>query len=179
MNSERERDPASTSRTFFSGYLIYKLGRIDKRVIERFEKEDAELNKRSFDTGNCKSDLRTTALENSSSVDIDKDLHSWQLAVYGRKTMNHLFAYNVLLSMIQGLGAEIGKNLVLVGVESDDAQKLISIANNINKALGDGKLEDINPKLSRYFAFGACSRKFHPLFHSFTSTPWSLYLWNH
>ncbi|GMH45228.1 hypothetical protein BSKO_13185 [Bryopsis sp. KO-2023] len=31
-----------------TGHLIYKLGGIDKRVIEKFEKEAAELNKRSF-----------------------------------------------------------------------------------------------------------------------------------
>ncbi|KAF9607227.1 hypothetical protein IFM89_033434 [Coptis chinensis] len=31
-----------------TGHLIYKLGGIDKRVIERFEKEVAEVNKRSF-----------------------------------------------------------------------------------------------------------------------------------
>ncbi|MCI77006.1 GTP binding elongation factor Tu family protein, partial [Trifolium medium] len=30
-----------------TGHLIYKLGSIDKRVIERFEKEAAEMNKRS------------------------------------------------------------------------------------------------------------------------------------
>ncbi|MCE3052471.1 hypothetical protein HAX54_052706 [Datura stramonium] len=29
-----------------TGHLIYKLGGIDKRVIERFEKEAAEMNKR-------------------------------------------------------------------------------------------------------------------------------------
>ncbi|KAE9611411.1 putative protein-synthesizing GTPase [Lupinus albus] len=31
-----------------TGHLIYKLGGIDKHVIERFEKEAAEMNKRSF-----------------------------------------------------------------------------------------------------------------------------------
>ncbi|KAG6417620.1 hypothetical protein SASPL_119804 [Salvia splendens] len=31
-----------------TGHLIYKLGGIDKREIERFEKEGAEMNKRSF-----------------------------------------------------------------------------------------------------------------------------------
>nr|KJB76560.1 hypothetical protein B456_012G094600 [Gossypium raimondii] len=31
-----------------TGHLIYKLGGIDKRVIERFEKEAAEMNNRSF-----------------------------------------------------------------------------------------------------------------------------------
>lgn len=40
--------------------------------------------------------------------DIDEDLHSRQLAVYGRETMRRLFASNVLVSGLQGLGAEIG-----------------------------------------------------------------------
>ncbi|CDP20796.1 unnamed protein product [Coffea canephora] len=31
-----------------TGHLIYKLGGIDKRVMQRFEKEAAEMNKRSF-----------------------------------------------------------------------------------------------------------------------------------
>lgn len=45
-------------------------------------------------------------LRNNS--DIDEDLHSRQLAVYGRETMRKLFAANVLISGMQGLGAEIG-----------------------------------------------------------------------
>ncbi|THU54185.1 hypothetical protein C4D60_Mb10t22370 [Musa balbisiana] len=51
-------------------------------------------------------------------ADIDEDLHSRQLAVYGRETMRRLFASNVLVSGLQGLGAEIAKNLVLAGVKS-------------------------------------------------------------
>lgn len=43
-----------------------------------------------------------------SSPDIDEDLHSRQLAVYGRETMRRLFASNILVSGMQGLGAEIG-----------------------------------------------------------------------
>uniref|UniRef100_A0A2C9WIK8 THIF-type NAD/FAD binding fold domain-containing protein n=1 Tax=Manihot esculenta TaxID=3983 RepID=A0A2C9WIK8_MANES len=50
--------------------------------------------------------------------DIDEDLHSRQLAVYGRETMRRLFASNVLVSGMQGLGAEIAKNLILAGVKS-------------------------------------------------------------
>ncbi|CAL5360875.1 unnamed protein product [Camellia sinensis] len=34
-----------------TGHLIYKLGGIDKRVIERLEKEAAEMNKRSLKYG--------------------------------------------------------------------------------------------------------------------------------
>ncbi|PON85895.1 Ubiquitin-activating enzyme E [Trema orientale] len=50
--------------------------------------------------------------------DIDEDLHSRQLAVYGRDTMRRLFASNVLVSGMKGLGAEIAKNLILAGVKS-------------------------------------------------------------
>ncbi|XP_059668049.1 ubiquitin-activating enzyme E1 1-like [Cornus florida] len=50
--------------------------------------------------------------------DIDEDLHSRQLAVYGRETMRRLFASNILISGMQGLGTEIAKNLILAGVKS-------------------------------------------------------------
>ncbi|KAK3147536.1 hypothetical protein QOZ80_3BG0283550 [Eleusine coracana subsp. coracana] len=51
-------------------------------------------------------------------VEIDEDLHSRQLAVYGRETMRLLFASNVLISGLNGLGAEIAKNIALAGVKS-------------------------------------------------------------
>lgn len=47
--------------------------------------------------------------EDGNLQEIDEDLHSRQLAVYGRETMRRLFASNVLISGMQGLGAEIGK----------------------------------------------------------------------
>ncbi|KAG8089307.1 hypothetical protein GUJ93_ZPchr0011g27904 [Zizania palustris] len=50
--------------------------------------------------------------------EIDEDLHSRQLAVYGRETMKRLFGSNILVSGLNGLGAEIAKNLVLAGVKS-------------------------------------------------------------
>ena len=68
----------------------------------------------------------------------------------------------------------------------EDVQKLAFIAANINECLGEGKVEDINLKFLRQFAFGvravlnpmaamfggivgqeACSGKFHPLFQFF------------
>ncbi|EHA8591138.1 ubiquitin-activating enzyme E1 1 [Cocos nucifera] len=54
----------------------------------------------------------------SNPAEIDEDLHSRQLAVYGRETMRRLFGSNVLISGLNGLGAEIAKNLVLAGVKS-------------------------------------------------------------
>ncbi|KAH9620021.1 hypothetical protein KSS87_011382 [Heliosperma pusillum] len=55
---------------------------------------------------------------NAIPSEIDEDLHSRQLAVYGRETMRRLFASNLLVSGLQGLGAEIAKNLILAGVKS-------------------------------------------------------------
>lgn len=49
---------------------------------------------------------------NNNPNDIDEDLHSRQLAVYGRETMRRLFASNILVSGLQGLGAEIGIRFV-------------------------------------------------------------------
>ncbi|XP_076942196.1 ubiquitin-activating enzyme E1 1-like isoform X2 [Bidens hawaiensis] len=57
-------------------------------------------------------------LEDVNMQEIDEDLHSRQLAVYGRETMRRLFASNVMISGLQGLGAEIAKNLILAGVKS-------------------------------------------------------------
>ncbi|KAL1065443.1 hypothetical protein V6Z11_D13G280400 [Gossypium hirsutum] len=45
--------------------------------------------------------------------DIDEDLYSLQLAVCGRETMRRLFASNILISGMQGLGAEIGIDFLL------------------------------------------------------------------
>ncbi|KAH7288243.1 hypothetical protein KP509_31G018700 [Ceratopteris richardii] len=53
-----------------------------------------------------------------SEMDIDEDLHSRQLAVYGRETMRRLFRANVLISGLQVLGVEIAKNVILARVKS-------------------------------------------------------------
>lgn len=54
---------------------------------------------------------------NSNGQEIDEDLHSRQFAVNGRETTRRLFASNVLISGMHGLGAEIAKNLILAGVK--------------------------------------------------------------
>lgn len=53
-----------------------------------------------------------------SEMDIDEDLHSRQLAVYGRETMRRLLGANVLISGLQGVGIETAKNIILAGVKS-------------------------------------------------------------
>uniref|UniRef100_A0A0D6QW00 E1 ubiquitin-activating enzyme n=1 Tax=Araucaria cunninghamii TaxID=56994 RepID=A0A0D6QW00_ARACU len=59
-----------------------------------------------------------TADGNPPDVDIDEDLHSRQLAVYGREVMRRLFGANVLISGLKGLGVEVAKNVILAGVKS-------------------------------------------------------------
>ncbi|KAL0897316.1 hypothetical protein Bca101_081277 [Brassica carinata] len=96
---------------------------------------------------------------NSNGQEIDEDLHSRQLAVYGRETMRRLFASNVLISGMHGLGAEIAKNLILAGVKSvtlhdEKAVELWDLSSNfvfseddIGKNRADAsvhKLQDLN-----------------------------------
>jgi len=51
-------------------------------------------------------------------VHIDEDLHSRQLAVYGREAMRRLAGANILISGLRGLGVEVAKNVILAGVRS-------------------------------------------------------------
>ncbi|CAL1379430.1 unnamed protein product [Linum trigynum] len=69
-------------------------------------------------SSNSNSDSSIMTLGNGNQQDIDENLHSRQLAVYGRETMRRLFASNVLISGMNGLDGEIAKNLVLAGVKS-------------------------------------------------------------
>lgn len=51
----------------------------------------------------------------SSTESVDMDLYSRQLGTYGLETMNKLMGLRVLISGLQGLGAETAKNLILAG----------------------------------------------------------------
>ncbi|CAL5387338.1 unnamed protein product [Camellia sinensis] len=51
--------------------------------------------------------LLDMAFGNGNPMEIDENLHSRQLAAYGRETMRRLFASNVLVSRMQGLGVKI------------------------------------------------------------------------
>ncbi|KAK9154014.1 hypothetical protein Sjap_001494 [Stephania japonica] len=73
---------------------------------------------RNSKNGGSVSKPPVVALDDGNAHEIDEDLHSRQLAVYGRETMRRLFSSNVLISGMQGLGAEIAKNLILAGVKS-------------------------------------------------------------
>ncbi|XP_020276157.1 ubiquitin-activating enzyme E1 2-like [Asparagus officinalis] len=75
---------------------------------------EASSSSRAMDSNGANGNEKTAAMGN----EIDEDLHSRQLAVYGRETMRRLFGSNVLVSGLNGLGAEIAKNLALAGVKS-------------------------------------------------------------
>eukprot|EP01063_Lacrimia_lanifica_P036907 TRINITY_DN7442_c0_g1_i1.p1 TRINITY_DN7442_c0_g1~~TRINITY_DN7442_c0_g1_i1.p1 ORF type:complete len:1096 (+),score=453.90 TRINITY_DN7442_c0_g1_i1:48-3290(+) len=49
---------------------------------------------------------------------LDEDLHSRQMAVYGRESMIKLSGASVLIAGLNGLGAETAKNVILAGVKS-------------------------------------------------------------
>ena len=51
----------------------------------------------------------------TAAGEIDEDLHSRQLAVYGRESMRRLAGASVLVSGLKGLGAEIGASSSCVG----------------------------------------------------------------
>lgn len=70
--------------------------------------EGDSSNNNSNGSGSFPEGASEMALGDSNPPDIDEDLHSRQLAVYGRDTMRKLFASNVLVSGMQGLGVEIG-----------------------------------------------------------------------
>ena len=53
-----------------------------------------------------------TAMEEDIPV-IDEDMQSRQMAVYGRESMQKLRKASVLISGLNGLGAEIAKNVIL------------------------------------------------------------------
>ena len=70
-------------------------------------------NGRGSNTGGSSVQKPSMTMDDGNQQEIDEDLHSRQLAVYGRETMRRLFASNVLVSGMQGLGTEIGMHFVL------------------------------------------------------------------
>lgn len=63
----------------------------------------------SSNGSNCATNDKSP-MSDGQPLEIDEDLHSRQLAVYGRETMRRLFASNILISGVQGLGSEIGRS---------------------------------------------------------------------
>ncbi|CAI5990936.1 unnamed protein product [Closterium sp. NIES-64] len=68
-----------------------------------------------------------TGAGGGGEIVIDEDLHSRQLAVYGRETMKRMFGAKVLISGLNGLGVEIAKNVILAGVKSVTVHDTVTV----------------------------------------------------
>jgi hypothetical protein len=86
------------------------LQEVVEEVIDHQEQKVGEVQNgnTSLVVGQQHSTIMATDGGSPSEMEIDEDLHSRQLAVYGRETMRRLFGARVLISGLQGLGAEIG-----------------------------------------------------------------------
>lgn len=100
-----------------SGVSILKKSRFGPPDLTAAENSKSNVNgvsgggggsERASSSSSTSREAPIMALGDSMPTDIDEDLHSRQLAVYGRETMRRLFASNVLVSGMQGLGVEIG-----------------------------------------------------------------------
>ena len=106
--------------------------------------------------------MARVSADDARPMEIDEDLHSRQLAVYGRDTFRKLASARVLIVGVRGLGCEIAKNVVLAGVRGcglmDDgtcggedaaAQFYVderAIADGVSRAEAcAGKLQELNP----------------------------------
>ncbi len=80
-------------------------------------------------TSHCAAD------SDADDVDIDEGLYSRQLYVLGRRAMKKLTHADVLISGMNGLGAEIAKNIILGGVRSAKLHDLenVSIGDLVSK----------------------------------------------
>ncbi|CAI9105148.1 OLC1v1004007C1 [Oldenlandia corymbosa var. corymbosa] len=67
---------ANSGKSTTAGHLIYKLGGIDGRVIEKFEEEAAEMNKRSFKYAWVLDKLKAERERIVAEADISKDGHT-------------------------------------------------------------------------------------------------------
>lgn len=66
--------------------------------------------RKSVDADNSKYfiDSPVKKVKMTDNIVIDEDLHSRQLAVYGRETMRRLAGAHVLISGLNGIGVEVG-----------------------------------------------------------------------
>ena len=128
--------------------------------------DDVDANKRRKRT--TEEDLKTTmdVTTTTTPMEIDEDLHSRQLAVYGRDSFRRLAGARVLVIGARGLGVEIAKNVILAGVRgttvcddescawSDLSSQFYASEADVGKMTATraevcrGKLQELNPAVA-------------------------------
>lgn len=107
--AEEETENSDICSSSFSKRNRIAAGTTDSTVKSDDTTVRSFNNNSSCKSGSTSEGASAMALGDSNPPDIDEDLHSRQLAVYGRETMRRLFGSSVLVSGMQGLGVEIGK----------------------------------------------------------------------
>ena len=119
IEADPETTSTSTTNNNSAASSSFKKHRLDNCIIAAANESTAKNSDNSAIIGGNSDQSNSRVVEPSPSImalgdanhtEIDEDLHSRQLAVYGRETMRRLFASNILISGMQGLGAEIGMN---------------------------------------------------------------------
>jgi ubiquitin-activating enzyme E1 len=111
INSNKKSESSSALKKIRIAEAADSTGKISSDVV--CGENNSSNKNNNYSSGSVarveeKQEFPIMALGDANPTDIDEDLHSRQLAVYGRETMRRLFASNVLVSGMQGLGAEIG-----------------------------------------------------------------------
>ncbi|KAG2486273.1 hypothetical protein HYH03_015097 [Edaphochlamys debaryana] len=118
-------------------------------------------------------------------VEIDENLHSRQLAVYGREAMKRMAKSSVLICGMNGLGVEVAKNVILAGVQAvtvhDTAKVTVQdlsaqfylteqdVGKNRAEACRE-KLQELNTSVAVAAASGPLSDEFVRRFHVIVCT---------
>ncbi|EFJ51834.1 hypothetical protein VOLCADRAFT_79505 [Volvox carteri f. nagariensis] len=137
----------------------------------------------SFDTPSAKKPTMSKSVAPDGGVgqvEIDENLHSRQLAVYGREAMKRLATSSVLISGANGLGVEIAKNVILAGVRSVTVHDAVTVTmtdlsaqfylaeqdvgRNRAEACRD-KLQELNTSVAVHAAAGPLTNEFIKKFH--------------
>jgi len=120
--------------------------------------------------------VRAMSTTNAKAQDLDEDLHSRQLAVYGRESMRKLQCAKIAIVGVRGLGQEIAKNVILAGVRrvtlcdenkvtgDDLAAAFYADASDVGKTTRSsacaGKLQELNPAVEVIAHHGAFDTEF-------------------
>ncbi|RZR78433.1 hypothetical protein BHM03_00003778 [Ensete ventricosum] len=128
-----------------TGHLIYKLGGIDKRVIERFEKEAAEMNKRSFKYAWVLDKLKA---ERERGITIDIALWKFETTKMDATTPKYSKArYDEIVKEVSSYLKKVGYNpekIPFVPISGFEGDNMIERSTNVDWYKGPTLLEALD-----------------------------------